>query len=148
MFESLFSGEGNKKKREIIERNHDFVERKLVDYLLVPPDMYNKIPVGAHIRYVTYGPEPYEARFNTGGFVKMKWLHKKTNKPMMKLTYKRDSFGDARDEHCICLDNVVEVYKKHHYESIIEIKALMATIEIQQKQINELLSSSPPSPPQ
>ena len=47
------------------------MKEKLYNYEEVPPNQIQDIPIGSHVRYVSYDPKKKKELFRTGGIIKM-----------------------------------------------------------------------------
>jgi hypothetical protein len=136
--DELIKHANDSQKREAY--TEDDMRRMLEGYIRVPPDMYDKIPKAAHIRYVKKGEGPIETRFVSGGFVKFRWTDDETGDRKINIENRIGGRKgvDGYVSFYVNLTNVDRIYKKYDYHSFIEITLLNNTLHDMARQIQEL----------
>lgn len=111
-------------------KNYTDKERKdlLKQYIQVPQRLFDKIPVGSHIRFLKKGDEPIGERFKPGGYVKNHWTNK-DGVPHIQIQNRKYSVGSkGYFEFPLVPDNIEKIWKKVPDEFFIEYLSLVQLI--------------------
>jgi len=124
----------------------DIHELIVKGYIAVLPDLWDKIPTGAHIRYTkkdTGDRLPRCERFKPGGFVRN---HFKTDGDKSMFTLETIPGGSYKYKggnyfsFPVAYDDIEELWKKIDYSSFIEILLIKNSLSQKSQKIDELES--------
>lgn len=96
------------------------IKKLLEGYIEVPSELYEQIPVGAHVRYLKKGTEPAGIRFKPGSYVKNHWTNKDGTKFIQLQNRAYDIGGKGYFEFPITPNNVEKIWKKISDDFLIE----------------------------
>jgi len=108
-------------------------------YTSVPPDMWEFIPSGSHVRYLKRGAEPLGERFKPGGYVR--YQHEKDGKKMMILENRQGGSGAGYASWPVAFEGVESVWKKHAPEVFVEMHMIHNSLAQKKRQLAELTAA-------
>lgn len=116
------------------------IQELLADgYMLVLPQLWDRIPKGAHIMYFTTGDAPKCERFNTGGFVNWHLIPNETGLKEFKLESRLNGAGfPGHRYYNVKYDDIDELWKKYDAASFVEVYLIRGSLIAKSKQIEEL----------
>lgn len=113
-------------------------------YMSIIPELWDKIPTGAHIRYTkkdTGEKLPRCERFRPGGFVRCHWKHENGGKMLTLETIPGGSYYNKGGNYIsfpVAYDDIDELWKKYDHTSYIEIHLIKNSLSLKNQDINKL----------
>lgn len=126
--------DNKKKKWKKTTYTPEQIKELVEGYIIVPPDKWDDIPIGSHIRYIKN-----DGVFVRGGFVTSHWLNKE-NKQFIHLanSFKKKNQGYATWP--VAHESVSKIYKKVDRDSNIEMDVVRTKTSEIINEINKLVS--------
>jgi hypothetical protein len=112
-------------------------------YIVIHESLWDRLPCGAHIRYMRKGSTAPPTRFNPGGFVAGQFLADDGNK-MLAI---ESRFGGRKGDpgyvsYNIAYDDIEVIWKRYDKNAFIELHLAYTSLAQKKKQIERLQRDS------
>ena len=127
--------QNQKEERKRKTYTQEEINEHLKGYILVPKQLYDKVPYGAHIRFFKSDGQYYRH-----AYVKHRWIGKGGKKYFCFRTFKEDEETEYKYEWNMPYESINKLYKKLDENLSIEIYLMRNDILVLRKNNQELKS--------
>jgi len=122
-------------------QTNKITEKLTADYIKLNPEMWPKIPVGAHIRYIKKNKSgenlSREQRFKSGGYVRNQYNKDGKGGLVIENKPNGNKYNAGYISYPLAFESVEELWKKYDRNSYIELCLINSILTVKQKQIDD-----------